>query len=374
MSDNQTNNRSRSISCRKVFIERAARDVAEMFFGRHAQKDEQRLSQRTAHRSPYWEDFENTARLMAELEPLSSDADILAVAGKYNQASTIIAGRSGKRALVWMLATAASLVFALAVFYLQPSDTTAPDGTSLRYVTRIGEQKNVTLEDGSVITLNTGTEIRVRLADERREVILRRGEAYFSVAPNPVAPFTVNLGSRSVTVLGTEFNIFKSPEKFTLSVLEGAVAIHDREDEVLSEAPKLQVPSGEKRHIFEPGQFRVEAGMVAELDEHKRELVAYMPEQINDKQSWRKGIVRFYEAPLSEVIQELNRYSAKKIVIQDASIMNLKVFASIRVNEPGLSLLTLDKLLPIRVVKYFDQIVLVAEDMAPDFPGNKDEN
>ena len=76
-----------------------------------------------------------------------------------------------------------------------------------RFSTGKGETKVIALKDGSVVTLNTASEIQVNYSDALRSVELIRGEALFDVAKNKARPFVVAAGDTSVRVVGTSFTV-----------------------------------------------------------------------------------------------------------------------------------------------------------------------
>src|ERR1700724_1682824 len=73
------------------------------------------------------------------------------------------------------------------------------------YTTGIGEQRIVRLDDGTRLSLNSGTRVRIAYDDSERRVELESGEAYFEVAHNPARPFIVTAANHRVTALGTVF-------------------------------------------------------------------------------------------------------------------------------------------------------------------------
>ena len=168
----------------------------------------------------YQTEFLSTSHLLADMSGLENDSELLSLKDKTVQIP--LADRLRPK-----FAVAASLVMATVLgLLIFGQQTVNPEISMDRYVARVGEQKVVNLNDGSVITLNTGSELLVGLSDQSRKIILRRGEAYFEVARDSERPFTVDAGLRSVTVLGTEFNIRKSPDRLQVAVSEGLVAIH----------------------------------------------------------------------------------------------------------------------------------------------------
>ena len=241
------------------------------------------------------------------------------------------------------LGTAAALLVTVSATLTVFSISRAPDDGHLqKYFTRIGEQRTIELEDGSVITLNTAGQLVVDYSGAMRRVLLERGEAYFEVAEVPARPFTVDLGLRSVTAVGTEFNVRKDPQHYQVAVIEGAVAIGEFSDGA--------------------AQRRLEAGWVAEVDVQRDDLQAFQPESMDRYAGWRTGMVSFSREPLYQVVQELNRYTRKKILIEDAAVMDLSVYIIVNIHEIDAALDGLEGLLPIEVTRHYDRIVIAGSD------------
>lgn len=338
----------------------AAADVAKMFSGNLSESDVRNIIKARAQSAEYEEHFMDILQADDCVEALSNDAVLMSLAGSESPSSRRWLNGSG----IWSskLAIAASLALAVIVGFwahsqLQPG--TAQDGI-LRYVTKIGEQKSVTLEDGSVITLNTGSQILVDMQDDNRLVTLDRGEVYFDVVSDPHRPFSVDLDGRVVTVLGTEFNIAKTVEGFTLAVTEGMVSLHGENEIASRVASKASADHGERVTLGSSDQWRFEAGMVAEFDVQMQELTAYKAADIDHFSSWTSGILRFENALFSEVVLNLNRYSVKKILVHDTDLLNMRVSASIKADDIGGGLSALEHALPIKVIHQFDQILIVS--------------
>ncbi len=335
----------------------ASRYVARMFSGQLDEREAQSIQQWRQTDPDHQQHFDDTVSVLADIEALARHPDIRAVidhsarsrrakkARRYGIGAALVAG--------FVLVA----VFGLGVFFGE-RNVESIDNNVLRYVTRIGEQKTIELADGSVVTLNTGSEILVNINETKRRVSLERGEAFFTVVGDPSKPFQVNVGSRTVSVLGTEFNILKSPEKFTLAVVEGVVAIHQTEQEISPTAPVLNATHKEQLRLHSPGQQRVRAGTVVEYNIENNAITAWLDPDINRLQQWRKGLLQFEDDLFSNVVRELNRYSGKKILIEDAEVMNLKIYAAVRVDRIDTALADLEKTLPIKVINHFDRIVI----------------
>jgi transmembrane sensor len=183
------------------------------------------------------------------------------------------------------------------------------------YSTRIGEQRIVSLEDGSRVHLNSGTRMDVELGDAMRRVRLERGEAFFEVARDPRKPFVVVAGDRSVTALGTSFVVRFEPQQTAVTLLEGKVAISARVD-----AP---VDSGGASLSYEADALVLKPGERATFASSGATTVDVPP--VDAMAAWRRGEVVLDETPLSLAVAEMNRYQRKRLVLDDPSIGELPV-------------------------------------------------
>lgn len=135
---------------------------------------------------------------------------------------------------VSVAASIALLVFA-GIIYFKRGDSAKKDIASAErsfkdYYTRTGERKQLRLEDGSVIAMNSATHVRVYLDfSVSRRVELTDGEAFFDVQHDPAHPFMIRSGKVTTQVLGTSFNIraYKEMENIAVSVVQGKVQVSD---------------------------------------------------------------------------------------------------------------------------------------------------
>ncbi len=331
--------------------------VARMFSGELGSKEAIEIERWRQRHPEYEQDFLDALHGLADLGVLAGRQEHLAIEGTSRSAQEVPKAYSKRWPAFGVAATV--LIMTLVAFNsVLHRDEEAPGTTLMRYVTRVGEQKSVTLVDGSVITMNTGSEILVNIDDNRRRVSLERGEVLFDVSKDAERPFTVNVDSRAITVLGTEFNIFKTPENFTLAVLDGVVAVHEKQEQALSSSPEL-VPNDKSQTVIEsPGQRLVRAGTVATYDIYKNRVAVSRPDHISRLVTWQNGLLRYDGQPLSKVVQDFNRYSGKKILIENAAVMNLEVYATFRVDRLNMALSDLEKTHPIKVIQYFDRVVI----------------
>lgn len=203
-----------------------------------------------------------------------------------------------RRRVAWAAAAAVLLTLGTALWiYRAPAD---------RYVTAIGEQRTVPLADGSVVTLNTATEIRLHFSPGRRDVELISGQANFEVAKDPNRPFVVTAGDRAVRAVGTQFDVYKTADKVTVTLIEGKVAVIPTE---VSPAGAAGAASAAPEEIVltagEQLSFHVKASAV----ERKNADIPRV-------EAWRARKLDFNDTPLTEAIAEANRYSGTPIVLE----------------------------------------------------------
>jgi len=104
--------------------------------------------------------------------------------------------------------------------------TTTPAYATI--TTHNGEQKTITLQDGSRLTLNAGTTLHVyNDFASVRNIALVDGEVFFDVKTDTTRPFHIHNGDFTVAVLGTSFNIsaYAGLTKFTVGVITGKVSV-----------------------------------------------------------------------------------------------------------------------------------------------------
>lgn len=153
-----------------------------------------------------------------------------------------------------------------------------------------GEQQSVTLPDGSLIKLNSGSLFIYpsRFTSSRRRQVYLSGEGHFSVEKNTKKPFIVRTGDLNIEVLGTKFNIESYPgsDRITTTLEEGAVRVyeHDKPQNALGMIPDDQICYHISEHRFV--RSRVESA---------------------DYSAWAEGELRFINKSLDEIIFTLER-------------------------------------------------------------------
>jgi transmembrane sensor len=180
------------------------------------------------------------------------------------------------------------------------------DGEHQEFKTSVGQTATVTLADGSVVTLDTNTVLRTRTTWNRRYAELARGRAFFRVAHQPARPFVVLANGRTVTALGTSFEVSIEPTNVEVTLVSGKVRVEQ------PRAPASEAPAETRQTtVLRPGTKLVApnggAWQVATAD-------------VVRETSWVEGLLRFRDQPIGEVAAELNRYSRKQVIIGDPAV------------------------------------------------------
>lgn len=212
------------------------------------------------------------------------------------------------------------------------------DPDYIEYQTQTAELRDIQLTDGTMITLGASSHLRVADFDQdTRQVELLEGEALFDVAHNADKPFLVSSDSTTVEVLGTQFTVNKSSNYISVALLRGKVNVRQ-----ITDTNILPFLEKEKTVTLEPAQT------VAVVNGALMRPQAQKIEQMAD---WVDGKRSYFDAPLSLVIADINRYSATPVHIVDPAIQNLPVTLVFGLNQIDSILQSLPKILPVTLSK-----------------------
>ena len=218
------------------------------------------------------------------------------------------------------------------------------------YATAIGQQSAHTLLDGSVIYLNTNSQVRVDYSAESRSIHLLQGEAHFEVAKQAARPFRVYAGGGRVQAVGTAFTVYLRGDDVDVSVNEGVVAL-GAYAKASGEGGAAQLPAVPKlaQAASEPGTSGPEYYLAIPVDElglleagevttilvaeesaagerNQLDTVKKVAEEELDRRgAWRSGLLVFSGQSLEEVVKELARYTTLSIAIVDPEIKSMRI-------------------------------------------------
>jgi transmembrane sensor len=205
------------------------------------------------------------------------------------------------------------------------------------YQTARGEQRMLTLDDGSVVALNTGTQLTIRFTSHSREVLLEHGEALFQVAHDANRPFVVRAANGYAKALGTRFNVLAEEGRVTVSVLEGRVEVGP------SEPARVLLQAGQSAAYAPSGQLV------------KPEMMQASPERIT---AWREGKLRFESWKLERAVKEYNRYAKKPVLLDVNSAGDIAISGVFRIGDSASFVAALAELVDAEVIDEGDELVV----------------
>jgi transmembrane sensor len=218
----------------------------------------------------------------------------------------------------WRLAIAASLVLALGIgaYY------SLHEGGE-RYSTPIGGVASVPLRDGSKITLNTRSQVRVDLSPTERRIDLDRGEAFFEVAKDARRPFVVRAGDKRIIAVGTQFSVSRNGNDVRVVVTEGTVRLE-------TDGRPLRVQSSGADSSLAPASIPLTAGSVARARDEDLLVKNESLPQAEEILSWRQGYLIFHDTPLREAVDEFNRYNIHQMSVADRGAASMQISGMFR--------------------------------------------
>jgi transmembrane sensor len=197
------------------------------------------------------------------------------------------------------------------------------------YATQTGETRNVVLEDGTRLMLNTDSLVSLNFSANERKVVLLRGEILIETGHGDKGlyrPFIVQTDHGAVTALGTRFSVRRHEAHTTVSLYEGSLSI----------APKLG--SRHSRVILQAGEF-------IEFDEL---AIIGRTTLSPGTDAWSTGFLIVDKMPLKEFLAELSRYRPG-VLRCDPEVAALRISGAYPIYDPDAVLDSIAQTLPVRV-------------------------
>jgi transmembrane sensor len=210
------------------------------------------------------------------------------------------------RPLVALPALGVAACAALALWVFAP---TAIADLAADAVTARGEIRDLALPDGSVLHLAADSAVGLEFGDGRRQVELRRGEAFFEVRPGQPAPFTVTAGDARIRVVGTRFNVGRFGDDAEVTVTEGVV----------------EVAAG-------PATVRLTAGQQVSAESGRLSAVGAVDPA--DSTAWMQGRLVFHRRTLDRVVAALQRQAPGRILLSGDRLAGMRVSGTFPAGDP----------------------------------------
>ncbi|RZD22102.1 FecR domain-containing protein [Pseudoalteromonas sp. MEBiC 03485] len=223
-----------------------------------------------------------------------------------------------------------ALVMTLALYFYQSEQQEESYVLTAKH-----QSANYKLSDGSQLELQTSSEIKVDYSSSRRGLLLKDGQAYFSVAKDKSRPFIVSTDFGDIKAVGTQFNIDTNQFFAELTVYEGIVEVKNN-----STGRHTLVKTGER--------VRIKAEITSEIS--KVDLTNFV--------DWRSGWIEISDQNLAYLVEHLNRYSKKKIVLKTTQLMDQKVAGRFRLDDTDQVVDMLSQMYSLNIVENNDYLIL----------------
>ena len=245
-----------------------------------------------------------------------------------------------RKVLTAVLGIAATFLLVISGVGLWSNQTplSATSQSVIAFNTQLGEQRSMTLEDGSIVHVNTQSEIKISFAKDQRLVTLISGEALFEVAHNPSRPFRVIAGDTIAEAIGTTFNVYRNDNGTNVAVIEGRVAVEtnnkliEKSSHINNDALKNSDLPVSINHL-EDGRLLLDAGQSAKVLTQDK-VVEISMANIDTVSSWRTRKLVFDSEKLGTIIREFNRYNRTQIVITDKELAEIEFSGRFAADDP----------------------------------------
>lgn len=180
---------------------------------------------------------------------------------------------------------------------------------SIQYQTTYSQLSNQQLIDDSSVHLNASSVIEVDINDQQRRVLLKQGEALFTVAKDPNRKFIVQTPLGAIQAIGTQFNVNLLSDSLVVTVVEGTVLV--------------STPSNKKNETN-----KAEIATTNQQVKLNRQRDIHI-EEINDTSAltaWRHGKLVFTGLALNQALEMAERHTKHKITILDTRLNELPIY------------------------------------------------
>lgn len=205
------------------------------------------------------------------------------------------------------------------------------------FATAIGEQQQLTLADGSRLTLDTGSRVEVAWHLFSRRLQLQHGQARFDIAHAVWRPLTVQAGEHQVRVLGTRFDIRYEQQAFALRLLQGRIALS------WQGKPLATLKAGD---VWQSRSAQPQGQPSAQP----------LP---FDSASWQQGRLQFDATPLAQAVAEIQRHVPQRLYLAPA-LAEVPLSGQFDSRDSARLLQLLPQILPLRLQPQADGSLLLA--------------
>jgi transmembrane sensor len=192
--------------------------------------------------------------------------------------------------------------------------------------------RTVTLNDGSQVELNLGSELTYSNYKDQRQVTLKKGEAFFSVSHDTRHPLIVKAAEGRIRVTGTQFNVWMYEDQVKVNLIEGSVLVSSNDDlpgDGLRLGPAMQASYG--RGDFTP--------RISDTYDNDNSL------------AWRQGKLVLDDLALADALPLINRYLDKPLKVADTSTGSIHIGGIYNIKEINGLVKSLPRVLPVYLTR-----------------------
>jgi transmembrane sensor len=226
------------------------------------------------------------------------------------------------------------------------------------YTTGMGEQRFLKLADSSTVELNAKSRVRVHFTRDERAVDILAGEALFNVTKDSARPFVVEVGGMRVSVVGTQFDVYKKAHATVVTVVEGRVSVVTPAPVVPSKDIEGAKDRGDASRSSTP--MSVSAGGQLTITSNLATLVEHT--NVAAVTAWTQRRILFDSATLVEVAEEFNRYNSRQLIIDTPERLQFHISGTFSSTDPESFVRFLRERPDVRVIETASEIRISKKD------------
>jgi transmembrane sensor len=220
--------------------------------------------------------------------------------------------------------------------------------------TDVGERRVTSLTDGSRVSLDASTHLKVEFTPDQRRVLLESGRAKFDVAKNALRPFSVEAGNKTIVAVGTSFSVELLHREVRVILYEGHITVLDKQQTAATQtAAPADIAATSTGLTLAPGQILVAADGRPSMEISNSDTARSL--------SWEGGMLAFDDEPMALAVERVNRYAKRKIEIADPAVSVMKISGLFAAGDIDAFLDGITTAFPVKVQATAEQIELVSD-------------
>jgi transmembrane sensor len=227
------------------------------------------------------------------------------------------------------------------------------------YAGDVAAVRTVTLPDGTLVQLDRDSAIDVHFDGHFRRIDVVRGNALFDVGKDIKRPMLVKVDGHVLQDIGTVFDVKRSADGDTLTVISGRVRVLNAPDVMLANGG-ISLDGGDAVADLTAGQ---------QISFNAGHVEAARPVQIAAVTAWLPPDIRFQHETIGNVARRFNAYTSKPLVIENTDIAEERISGIFHADNPQAFAAYLATLPDVRVVEEADRVRVVASSQTATKPG-----